>query len=381
MANSDGQPIYLDHSATTPMLPEVWEAMAPFAAERFGNPASAHRFGRAARQALEAARESIAANLAADPDEVVFTSGATEANNLALFGLAEIAPQQGVVISDLEHPSVFEPAEELRRRGYTLVRLPVGADGRVRVETNQKLPAGAIVCVQFANHETGVLQPVGDLQSRLAATSLIHCDAAAAVGKTAVRFQDLGVATMTVSAHKFHGPKGIGALLVRREVKLRPTLFGGPQQRGLRPGTEPVGLAVGFAKALELATSQLESRTAYIKKLRDQFVERIEAGAAPIVVNGAAQHQLPHVVNISFPGCPADVLLMKLDLAGVACSTGSACSSGSLLPSPVIRAMGVADDLLRSAMRFSFAHVLTEAEVRRAATIVCEVVKSVRAAR
>ena len=357
--------LYLDHAATTPTLPEAWEAMRPFAAEHFGNPASAHAAGRRARQALEDARERVARCLDASPDEVVFTSGATEANNLALFGLAG-SPPGHVLASPIEHPCVTEPLKQLAARGFAVEYLPVERDGIVSVDTfRQRLrPDTRLAVVMFVNHETGAVQPVGELAAM--ARVPFHTDAAQAVGKVAVSFRDLGVTNLSLSAHKFGGPKGVGALLVRHGTRLAPQLFGGHQQQGRRPGTEPVALAVGLAVALEIATDRLAEAHESMRHNRDRFVDRLRATCPPVVVNSPAD-EAPYIVNVSFPGCRADLLLMKLDLAGVACSTGSACSSGSLLPSPVLRAMGVPDDVLRSAMRFSLGPGTTAAELAEAA--------------
>ena len=369
--------LYLDHAATTPVLPEVWEAMRPFAVEHFGNPASAHAAGRKARQALEDARERVARSLGAEPGDVVFTSGATEANNLALFGLAG-SPNGHILASPIEHPCVTEPLKQLAGRGFEVEYLPVGRDGiasvdafrgRVRVDTR-------LAVVMLVNHETGAVQPVKE-SAVLCPQSAVHTDAAQAAGKIPVSFSDLGVTSLSVSAHKFGGPKGIGALLVRKGLKLAPQLFGGHQQQGRRPGTESVPLAVGMATALELAVSRLDEALGEMRRKRQSFVEALERACAPVVVNGPADGS-PYILNVSFPGCRADLLLMKLDLAGVACSTGSACSSGSLLPSPVLKAMGVPDEVLRSAMRFSFGPQTTDAELDEAARRIAECVRRVR---
>jgi cysteine desulfurase len=370
--------IYLDSNATTPLLPAVWEAMRPHFTELTGNPASSHHAGRRARQALEDARERTALLLDAYPEEVVFTSGATEANNLALFGLAGDPPGQ-LLSSPVEHPCVSEPLRRLVERGFTLTPLPVDCTGIVRggAAADWLAPDVRLVTVMLANHETGAIQPVQCLATEVAGQAAFHCDAAAAVGKMPVRFHELGVTTLTVSAHKFHGPAGVGALLVRRGTRLRPQIWGGHQQQGRRPGTEPVALAVGLAAALELAVTELQTRTDRVQRLRKVFLEGL-CDAAPLVVNSSMDAGVPHTLNVSFPGCRADSLLMNLDLAGVACSTGSACSSGSLLPSPVLQAMNVPDEVLHSAMRFSFHHLLSEADVAEAARRVVAVVKRLR---
>jgi cysteine desulfurase len=378
----DRQYIYLDNNATTPMLPAVWEAMQPFVNDIHGNPASAHAVGRRARQALEDAREQTAALLGAHADEVVFTSGATEANNLALFGLAGDPP--GHLVSTLiEHPCVIEPLRQLEARGFSVDWLPVDPSGIVQAGALPDLlrPDTRLVSVMLANHETGAVQPISDLAVRIAdfgSRAAFHCDAAQAAGKLPIDFHALRLTTLSLSAHKFHGPKGLGALLVRRGTKLRPLLWGGHQQSGRRPGTEPVALAVGLATALELANREREARLDHVARLRSSLLTTLRATSAPVVLNGPEEGGLPHTVNLSFPGCRADALLMSLDLVGIACSTGSACSSGSLLPSPVLRAMGVAEDVLHSAMRFSLGALTKDADVEAAARCIAAVVQGLR---
>ncbi|MBI1916527.1 MAG: cysteine desulfurase [Planctomycetes bacterium] len=370
--------IYLDNNATTPVLPAVWEAMGPFLTEVHGNPASAHQFGRQARRALEDARAKIAALLDAQPDEVLFTSGATEANNLALFGLAGDPPGH-LIASPVEHPCVVEPLQQLASRGFRVDHLPVDAFGIVCPESlpDRLRPDTRLVTVMLANHETGAIQPIADLPFDRQAIAF-HCDAVQAVGKVPVCFRALGVTSLSLSAHKFHGPKGIGALLCRRGTPLRPLLWGGHQQQGRRPGTEPVALVVGMATALDIALEECEQRHEHVLRLRSVFLAGVRELAAPVVLNGPVEGGLPHTINLSFPGLRAESLLMNLDLAGVACSTGSACSSGSLLPSPVLRAMGVHDDVLTSAMRFSLSHLLSVEESEEAARRIGAVVRRLR---
>jgi cysteine desulfurase len=370
--------IYLDNNATTPMLPAVWEAMQPFFVDRPGNPASSHSYGRQARQALEDARERIAELLDAHPEEVLFTSGATEANNLAIFGLTANAPPGSIVTSALEHPCVLEPIRALAERGFVLTNLPVSQLGLVDPSAPVLPEDVRLAAVMLANHETGALQPIEALVQQLAGKAPFHCDAAAAAGKIPISFRRLGVTTLTMSAHKFHGPKGIGALLVRRHTRLRPLFLGGQQQQAKRPGTEPVPLVVGMAKALEWSLQNLEANRVKLLDLRARFLGYLRANADPVILNGPEEGGLPHALNLSFPGCQADALLMALDLAGVACSTGSACSSGSLLPSPVLAAMHIGGDRLNSAMRFSLSPLLSAAEVDEAACRIAQCVKQLR---
>jgi cysteine desulfurase len=376
------QLIYLDASATTPLLPEVRQAMLPFLDGTYGNPASAHGAGRQARRALEDARERTAALLGATAEEVVFTSGATEANNLAIFGLVDQTVAPHVLVSPIEHPSVAEPIRQLAAQGVGVETLVVDCHGVVSPASlaGRLRPETALVCVMLVNHETGAVQPITDLVGgarQSPGTKLsFHCDATQAAGKLPIDFHALGVTTLSLSAHKFHGPVGVGVLLIRHGTRLRARTWGGHQQQGRRPGTEPVALAVGLAAALDLACREREQRYQRVTRLRQLFLEYLQA-AAPIVVNGSPDGS-PYIVNISFPGCSADSLLMNLDLAGVACSTGSACSSGSLLPSPVLQAMGVPEDVLRSAMRFSFHALLTDGEVEEAARRIVAAVQRLR---
>lgn len=370
--------IYLDANASTPLLPPVLEAMIPYFLEASGNPASSHAAGRVARRALEDARERIAALLDAHPDEVVFTSGATEANNLALLGLPFDPQRPGMLASGLEHPCVLEPLQYLQGGGRPLEMLPVSVDGEVQLPRTLPAEVG-LATLMLANHETGAMQPVAELAERCGAVVHLHCDAAAAVGKMAVSFRASGVATLAASAHKFHGPKGIGLLLVRRGLRLRPLLRGGHQQQGTRPGTEPVPLAVGMARALELAVEALESSREHVQQLRTSFLQLLRQEAAPVVVNGNEATSLPHTLNLSFPGCRADGLLMALDLEGVRCSAGSACSSGSLQPSPVLRSMGLPEDQLQSALRFGFSRLTRLEEAAEGARRISRCVKRLRA--
>lgn len=370
--------IDLDASATMAARPEVWEAMQPWLTGPAANPSSAHALGRRARRAVDDAREEIAALLGAFPDEVVFTSGATESNNLAVFGLIGRPPGR-IISSRIEHPCVVEPIEQLARRGFEVHWLPVNADGSISPESlaAAMTPKTQLVSVMLANHETGTVQPIEALRSA-AADVAFHCDAAQAVGKIPVDFHQLAVSTLSLSGHKFGGPHGIGALLVNRCTRIQPLLFGGPQQRGRRPGTEPVALIVGLAAALRVAWSAREREQRHLADLRQRLWEQLNRQAAPVLLNGPTEGGLPGILNLSFPGCRGDALLMALDLEGVCVSTGSACSSGSLLPSPVLRAMGLPEERCRSAIRLSLAPTLTADLVDAAAATIARVVARLR---
>jgi len=377
--------IYLDHNATTPTRPEVAEAMARCYAEGYANPASQHRPGQRARQVVEDAREAIAEILGADlcaspPDRLVFTSSGTEANTLAVLGMARAGaggePGQ-VIVSAVEHATVIEPAEHLMEHGWRLDLLGVDSDGVVRVERLAELitPQARLASVMLGNHETGVLQPVSELVPICREAGVpLHTDAVQVAGKLPVDFRALGVSAMTISAHKFQGPIGIGALVLRHDARIEPILFGGHQQDGLRPGTESVALAVGMRTALELWQTDHEAHARRLAGLRDRFENGLKAGLPEVVVNGSCAPRLPHTSSVAFPGLDAQVLLVALDVSGVACSVGSACSSGSTDLSPTLRAMQLPHDILAGSLRFSLGATTTEAEIDEAVRRILHVV-------
>ena len=363
-------PIYLDHNATSPLDPEVFEAMRPYFLTP-GNAESRHSFGRMARRGWEQAKESVAEILGADPGEVIFTSGGTEANNLAIFGLAGAETAPGHVISSLiEHPAVVEPIARLESSGFVVDRAPVDDRGLVDAAFVGGLMSHEtrLTALMLANNETGAIEPVREVVafSRIHGVP-VHTDAVQAVGRIPVDFHDLGVTTLAASAHKFQGPVGVGLLLVRSGVRLGSRLFGGGQQQGRRPGTVAVPLAVGLARALERFRDQEKSRRERWLFLRDRLeAGLIEAlGSEHVIRNGPreAAQRLPQTLNIGFPGLDGDGLLMRLDHAGIAVSLGSACASGSTRPSPTLQAMRVPDDRLRSSVRFSLGPETTVAEI------------------
>jgi cysteine desulfurase len=382
------EPIYLDHNATTPLDPEVLDAMRPhFLAA--GNAESRHAFGRSARRAWELSRETVAQILGAHPGEVIFTSGGTEANNLAVFGLAgaESAPGH-VVSSPIEHPAIAEPVARLEAAGFVVDRVPVDDRGLA----NAAGMAAAFrdntrfATLMLANNETGAVQPVAQLTDLAAAHGIsIHTDAVQAVGRIRVNFHDLGVTTLAASAHKFHGPVGIGFLLVRNGVRLGSRLFGGGQQQGRRPGTIAVPLVVGLATALQKWHDQSETRSKCWEFLRDRLETGliVALGSQRIVRNGPVceNQRLPQTLNVGFPGLDGDALLMHLDLEGIAASLGSACASGSTRPSPTLMAMRIPDDRLRSSVRFSFGAMTTEAEIDLAIHRISQVIARIDAAK
>lgn len=369
-------PIYLDHNATTPTRPEVVDAMVDCYREGHANPASQHLPGQKAKRRLEDARERIAEifglqQSGATSDRVVFTSGGTEANCLALFGIAASRGSEPgqVIISAVEHSSIIEPAENLLDHGWRLDQLGVDENGVVHVERLEGLLGNAtrLVSVVLGNQDTGVVQPVAELASICRAHDVpFHTDAIQAAGKIPIHFRDLGVDALSVAAHKFQGPLGIGALLLRADVAIRPIHYGGHQQWGLRPGTEPLPLVVGMLTALELWAQEQVGHTQHLEQLRDRFESGLKAGYPDLRINGIGALRLPNVSNVAFPDLDAQMLLMALDQVGIACSVGSACSSGSTELSPTLLAMQLPNEIVRSSLRFSLGATTTEEQIEEA---------------
>lgn len=380
------QRISLDANATTRPFPEVVEIVTRHLADTSGNPGSRHAEGRQARRVLEAAREQIADLLGANPGEVVFTSGGTEANNLAILGRTQ-GPPGTIAISAGEHPATLETVRSLVQRGWRMETLPIGSNGRLLTTAAWFEPSAIevptdlrFVAVLLANNETGVIQDIAPWAKHCQQRGVpLLVDAVQAAGKMPLHFHDLGATLLSIGAHKFHGPRGVGALFVRDGVKLAPLSFGGHQEAGRRPGTEPVALIAGMAKALELCVRDLEARTTRLRELRDRLQSGLQAACAPTVINGSLEHRLSNTLNIAFPGVDGEALLVALDLAGVACSLGSACASGSAEPSPVLLAMNCPPEIHRSSVRLSVSTDNTLAEIDAAITRICQVVTRLRA--
>ena len=360
--------IYLDYQATAPPDGRVVEAMAPYWRDGFGNPhAVNHRIGWAAKEAVAAARRDVAALAGADPDEIVFTSGATEANNLALLGA--VSDGGHVIAAASEHPSVLSCLDALEDGGAAATFLPVGPDGLLDPDDLRRAlrPETRLVSVMAANNEIGVLQPLAEIGTLCrAAGALFHCDAAQAFGKVPI---DLAaVDLLSVSAHKMHGPMGIGALYVRRSVRLRPLIRGGGQERGLRAGTLPTPLCVGFGEACRIAAAERTAEAERVARLRDRLLDGLRALVPGLRVNGSLARRLPGNLNVALPGVDAEALL--LDLPGLALSTGSACATGQSGPSHVLRAIGLPDELAHGSLRFGLGRFTGEAEIDRALAMI-----------
>ena len=375
------QPVYLDYAATTPLRAEVREAMLAVQSERWGNPSSVHRWGRQARAALEDARARFAAVIGAQPGEIVFTRGGTEADNLAVVGRAALDPAQPVACSVVEHRAVLAPARALAEAGRALLELPVDGDGRVSLDA--LAPALAenpvVVSVMWVNNEVGVVQPVEDIASACAEGAVaFHADAVQALGKLPVRVDRVRADLLSFSAHKLGGPRGVGVLFVRRGTALEPLLRGGGQERGLRAGTEDVAGAVGFALAAELAEAERQALMPRLATLRDRLEAGLRERVPGLVVNGAGAERLPTISNVSAPGADPELLLLALDHEGVAASSGSACSSGAVTPSHVLTAMGIPPELAGPSVRFSLGRDSSEADVDRVLEVFPAVVARMR---
>jgi cysteine desulfurase len=380
--------VYLDNSATTPVDKEVVEAMLPYLYDKFGNASSIHFFGQEARGAVDQARHRVAALLNCQPNQIVFTSGGTEANNLAIRGLCGMNEKYGkhIITSRIEHPAVINVCEDLEERGFEVTYLPVYEEGIVRLEDIKEAirEDTLLISVMTANNEIGTLQPVreiGELVRTLRADGRkiwFHTDAVQAAGKIPVDVDETGCDLLSLSSHKIHAPKGAGALYIRRGVRLKPQNLGGHQERERRGGTENVPAVVAFGKACELARENLDANYEHLKTLRDRFEKGVEEKIPEIIFNGKRTARLPNISNITFRYIEGEGLLINLDMQGVAVSTGSACSSGSLEPSPIILALGQPEAFARGAVRFSFGRENTAEDVDYVLEILPSAVENLR---
>ena len=379
--------IYLDHNATTPIAPEVFEAMLPYLTGEFGNASSVHSWGQKARAAVEEARESVARLIHADPGEVIFTSGGTESDNAALFGVTEAAGARlrmgkpHIITTAIEHPAVLNAAQALERRGAAVTYVRVGKDGVVdAIEIESAItPETVLISVMHANNELGTIQPIEHI-GRIAHERGIpfHTDAVQSAGKTPIDVAAMGIGLLSLSAHKINGPKGAGALYLRKGTPFRPLLYGGHHERDRRPGTENVPGIVGLAKAAELAFDHMQAESGRVGTLRDRLERGILQKVPLATVNGARACRLPSTLNVTFDHVEGESFVIAADLRGLACSTGSACSSGSLEPSHVLSAIGKSRQEARSTVRFSLGRTTTDEDVESAIEIVAEAAAHLR---
>jgi len=380
--------VYLDNSATTPVDNRVIEEMLPFLTEKFGNASSIHFFGQEARSAVDRARHQVASAINARPNEIVFTSGGTESNNLAIRGLVEANEKYGkhIITSQIEHPAVKNVCEVLEKRGFEITYLPVYEDGIVKIEDvkNALREDTVLISIMTANNEIGTIQPIEEIgrlvrDEREKGNKIwFHTDAVQAIGRMKIDVEETGCDLLSISAHKIYAPKGVGALYVRRGVRLQSQTLGGHQERERRGGTENVPNIVAFGKACELAAQNLPERIEHLKTLRDKFEQGVGERISGVVFNGNCEKRLPHLSNISFRHVEGEGVLINLDLQGVAVSTGSACSSGSLEASPIILALGQNDELARGAVRFSFGQENSMEDVEYVLEILPKAVENLR---
>lgn len=367
--------VYFDHSATTPVDLRAVEAMLPYLTEKFGNPSSVHGFGQEARAAVDRARRQVAALINAQPNEIIFLSGGTEANNLALRGITERAAggRRHIITSSIEHSAVGGVCDVFEKQGWEVTRLPVYEDGVVRIEDVRAAlrPDTILITIMLANNEIGTIQPLAEIgalvreeRERNGGRALwLHTDAVQAAGRMPIDVDTLGCDLLSLSAHKLYAPKGIGALYVRRGVRFTPQNVGGHQERERRAGTEAVPGLVAFGVAAQLAREELDARLSHMRRLRNRLEDGIAGRISDVVFNGHRTERLPHLANVSFRRIEGEGLLINLDLQGVAVSTGSACSSGSVKPSSVLTALGRNNELARGSIRFSLGKDTTEEEV------------------
>jgi len=365
----EDRPIYLDHNASTPVLPEVVESMLPYLREQFGNPSSSHPYGRAALEGIQNAREQVAGLLGCEADEVIFTSGGTESNNLAIRGVAAgRGDRRHIVTTVIEHPATANPCRQLEREGWRVTWLAVDGTGRARVDEALRAVGGdtALVTVMHANNEVGTIQPVEEIaRAARARGALVHTDAAQSAGKVPTEVEQLGVDLLSVAGHKLYAPKGVGALYVRRGTPLQPLLRGAGHERGYRPGTENVASIVGLGRACEIARRDMEAEASRVRALRDLLHERLRAEIAGIELNGHPTERLPNTLNVRFPGVRGSAVLAGA--AEVAAATGSACHEGGEAPSAVLTAMGLDAEPALGAVRLSLGRSTTAGQVSRAA--------------
>ena len=373
--------IYLDHAATSPMHPEVIEAMTKAFGQTFGNPSSIHTAGRQARKVLDDARTSLARAIGAKDTEIILTSGGTEADNMAIFGAANMLKSKGkhIITTQVEHHAVLHACEKLEKEGFEVTYLPVDESGRISIEDfkNALREDSILATIMYGNNEIGTVQPIEEIGAILKDhQAVFHTDAVQAFGLEKLNVDDLQVDLLSVSSHKLNGPKGIGFLYQRTGTPLSPTFFGGSQEKKRRAGTENVPAAVGFSKAVEIAQNQMDSKRDQYEKFRSIFIQVLDSESIQYQVNGNEEHSLPHILNISFKGMEVESFLVNLDMSAVYASSGSACTAGSIDPSHVLVAMfGNDSEALRNSIRFSFGLGLTEEIIREAAMRTAKIVQ------
>ena len=375
--------IYLDHNATTPVHPEVLEAMLPYYKDKFGNASSIHGFGKEAKVALEESREKVAKLINASPSEIYFTSGGTESDNLAIKGAAFANRKKGkhIITSKIEHHAILESCKFLEKEGFEVTYLPVDGGGLIDPDDLKKAMRKdtILVSLMYANNEVGTIEPLEELCKITKENGVyFHTDAVQAMGKVPVDVQKLNVDMLSISAHKIYGPKGVGAIYVRKGTRITPWSHGGSHERSRRAGTENVPGIVGLVKAIEIAYRDMEEQSRYLRNLSESFYKKLTQAIPDVFLNGDLERRIPNTLNLSFKAVEGESIILSLDLKGVAVSTGSACASGALEPSHVLSAMGIAPEIAQAAIRFSFGRENTMEDVEYLVEILPEIVSRLR---
>jgi len=373
--------IYLDNAASTVIHNEVFQEMIPFLKEQYGNPSSIHHSGRIASRAIQKARKQIANLISANPEEILFTSGGTESNNIALFGITHTNKGKHIITSSIEHDAVLEPCKKLEKEGFDVTYLPVSGDGLINPEDVKKsiTKNTCLVSIMFANNEVGTVQPIGEIAKLCSEKRIFfHTDAIQAIGKLEINVKELRLDMLSISSHKINGPKGVGALYIKSGTKIEPYIFGGGQENGLRSGTENVASVVGFGKACELAKENLRKNILHFKNLRDVLVSKVMKEIPYVSINGHPEKRIPNNAHFTFLGVNGEDLIIKLDEEGIAASTGSACSVRTQKESHVLRAMGFLHEQIAGSLRLTVGSMNTISEIENTITVLKRVVKELR---
>jgi cysteine desulfurase len=374
--------IYLDNAASTPVHDQVLQEMIPFLKEQFGNPSSIHSYGRFAQRAIENARKQIALLINAQPNEILLTSGGTESNNTALFGIASLKKGKHIITSSIEHEAILEPCKKLEKEGFRITYIPVNDNGTVNPKDveNSISSDTCLVSIMLANNEVGTIQPIQEISDICNQKNVIfHTDAVQAVGKIVVDVKELGIDLLSISSHKINGPKGVGALYIKNGIEINPFIYGGGQENGLRSGTENVASIVGFGKACQLAKDNMKPNNLHLQNLRDELISEVMRQIPHVKLNGHHQKRLPNNAHFTFLGVNGEDLIIKLDENGIAASTGSACSVRVQKESHVLKAMGFSHDQIAGSLRLTMGISNTDSEIKRTVEILKKVVGELRA--
>jgi cysteine desulfurase len=373
--------IYLDNAATTAINEQVLQEMIPFLKEHYGNPSSIHRLGRVSNKAIKKVRKQIADLISADPEEILFTSGGTESNNTALYGISHANQGNHIITSSIEHEAILEPCKKLEKEGFEITYLPVNQEGLVNpIDFKQSIKENTcLASIMFANNEVGTLQPIKEISKICQEKNIfLHTDAIQAIGKVNINVKDLGLDLLSISSHKINGPKGVGALYIRKGIPIDPFIVGGGQENGLRSGTENVAGLVGFGKACQLAKENLEKNILHFKNLRDTLVSKVLEEILHVTINGHPEKRIPNNAHFSFLGVNGEDLIIKLDEEGIAASTGSACSVNTQKESHVLKSMGFSHDQISGSLRLTVGISNTISEIEKTVTILKNIVKELR---